>query len=118
VFLFEACDNAAVRAHEAAEHLKKYSTITANIVLQRNGRAFSSLAMNRKAGDRDGGGRRARCTSHSFISQLEGAGHIPTIPVLKRALAVLDEELLIGIERPCQTRNPSARSRLFQVAAV
>lgn len=38
-------------------------------------------------------------TSHSFISKLEGGEHIPTIPVLKRVLAVLDEELLIGIER-------------------
>ncbi len=38
-------------------------------------------------------------TSHSFVSKLEGGDHIPTIPVLKRILAVLDEELLIGIER-------------------
>lgn len=38
-------------------------------------------------------------TSHSFISKLERGEHIPTIPVLKRILAVLDEELLIGIER-------------------
>jgi phage-related protein/ribosome-binding protein aMBF1 (putative translation factor) len=38
-------------------------------------------------------------TSHSFISKLEGGDHIPTIPVLKRILSVLDEELLIGIER-------------------
>ena len=36
-------------------------------------------------------------TSHSFISKLERGDHIPTIPVLKRILAVLDEELLIGI---------------------
>ena len=38
-------------------------------------------------------------TSHSFISKLEGGNHIPTIPVLQRILAVLDEELLIGIQR-------------------
>jgi ribosome-binding protein aMBF1 (putative translation factor) len=37
-------------------------------------------------------------TSHSFISKVEGGDHIPTIPVLQRILAVLDEELLIGIE--------------------
>lgn len=37
-------------------------------------------------------------TSHSFISKLEGGDHIPTIPVLQRILAVLDEELLIGIQ--------------------
>lgn len=37
-------------------------------------------------------------TSHSFISKVESGSHLPTIPVLKRILAVLDEELLIGIE--------------------
>lgn len=38
-------------------------------------------------------------TSYSFVSRLESGEHIPTIPVLQRILAVLDEELLIGIER-------------------
>jgi DNA-binding XRE family transcriptional regulator len=38
-------------------------------------------------------------TSHSFISKVESGDHMPTIVVLKRILAVLDEELLIGIER-------------------
>lgn len=38
-------------------------------------------------------------TSHSFISKVESGHHLPTIPVLKRVLAVLDEELLIGMER-------------------
>ncbi len=45
-------------------------------------------------------------TSHSFISKVEGGGHIPTIPVLKRILAVLDEELLIGIERQVPDEEP------------
>ncbi len=45
-------------------------------------------------------------TSHSFISKLEGGGHIPTIPVLRRILAVLDEELLIGIERRAGDEEP------------
>jgi ribosome-binding protein aMBF1 (putative translation factor) len=45
-------------------------------------------------------------TSHSFISKLEGGEHIPTIPVLKRVLAVLDEELLIGIERQVPDAEP------------
>jgi ribosome-binding protein aMBF1 (putative translation factor) len=45
-------------------------------------------------------------TSHSFISKLEGGDHIPTIPVLKRILAVLDEELLIGIERRIPDEDP------------
>lgn len=45
-------------------------------------------------------------TSHSFISKLEGGDHMPTIPVLKRILAVLDEELLIGIERRVPNEEP------------
>jgi ribosome-binding protein aMBF1 (putative translation factor) len=45
-------------------------------------------------------------TSHSFISKLETGDHIPTIPVLKRILAVLDEELLIGIERRLPDEEP------------
>jgi transcriptional regulator with XRE-family HTH domain len=45
-------------------------------------------------------------TSHSFISKLEAGNHIPTIPVLKRILAVLDEELLIGIERRLPDEEP------------
>jgi len=45
-------------------------------------------------------------TSHSFISKVEGGKHIPTIPVLKRILAVLDEELLIGIERQVPDEEP------------
>ena len=45
-------------------------------------------------------------TSHSFISKVEGGNHIPTIPVLKRILAVLDEDLLIGIERQSPDEEP------------
>lgn len=45
-------------------------------------------------------------TSHSFISKLERGDHIPTIPVLQRILAVLDEELLIGIQRHSLDAEP------------
>jgi DNA-binding XRE family transcriptional regulator len=45
-------------------------------------------------------------TSHSFISKLESGEHIPTIPVLIRILAVLDEQLLIGIERKAPGQEP------------
>jgi len=45
-------------------------------------------------------------TSHSFISKVESRDHIPTIPVLKRILAVLDEELLIGVERQIPDEEP------------
>jgi DNA-binding XRE family transcriptional regulator len=37
-------------------------------------------------------------TSHSFISKIEGGDHLPTIAVLQRILAVLEDELLIGIQ--------------------
>lgn len=35
-----------------------------------------------------------------------GGDHIPTTPVLKRILAVLNEELLIGIERQVPDEEP------------
>ena len=44
-------------------------------------------------------------TSHSYISKLE-SGRIPTIPVLIRILAVLDEQRLIGIERHTPGEEP------------
>jgi ribosome-binding protein aMBF1 (putative translation factor) len=49
--------------------------------------------------------RRAE-TSHSFISKVERGDHIPTIPVLARILSVLDEQLLIGIERDVPDEDP------------
>ena len=45
-------------------------------------------------------------TSHSFISKLESGTHIPTIPVLTRIFAVLEERLLIGIERDTPDGEP------------
>lgn len=45
-------------------------------------------------------------TSHSFISKVERGDHIPTIPVLARILSVLDEQLLIGIERHVAGEEP------------
>lgn len=45
-------------------------------------------------------------TSHSFISKVESGDHMPTIPVLKRILSVLDEELLIGFERRVPDEEP------------
>ena len=53
-------------------------------------------------------------TSHSFISKVEGGDHMPTIVVLKRILAVLDEELLIGIE----SRGPDAERELALVPEI
>jgi DNA-binding XRE family transcriptional regulator len=45
-------------------------------------------------------------TSHSFISKVESGDHMPTIPILRRILAVLDEELLIGFERQVPDEEP------------
>lgn len=45
-------------------------------------------------------------TAHSYISKLEQGDHMPTIPVLKRILAALDEGLLIGIERQIPDEMP------------
>lgn len=53
-------------------------------------------------------------TSHSFISKVESGDHMPTIVVLKRILAVLDEELLIGIE----SRGPDAERELALVPEI
>jgi hypothetical protein len=47
-----------------------------------------------------------RLSRHSFISKLERGDHIPTIPVLQRVLAVLDEELLIGVQREIPDEEP------------
>ena len=56
-------------------------------------------------------------TSHSFISKLERGDHIPTIPVLQRILSVLDEELLIGIERRVSDDEPEREvARVPEVA--
>jgi (4S)-4-hydroxy-5-phosphonooxypentane-2,3-dione isomerase len=49
VFLFEVYDNAAaLDAHRATDHFKKYSATVANMVAKREVRAFSSVEMNRK----------------------------------------------------------------------
>lgn len=49
VLLFEVYDNAAaLEAHRATDHFKKYQTTVANMVAKRDVRAFSSMAMNIK----------------------------------------------------------------------
>ena len=49
VLLFEVYDNAAaLDAHRATEHFKKYQVVTKDMVAKRDVRAFSSLAMNMK----------------------------------------------------------------------
>jgi autoinducer 2-degrading protein len=51
VFLFEVYDNeAALNAHRASDHFKKYLATTANMVADRNVRALTGVAMNSKGG--------------------------------------------------------------------
>jgi (4S)-4-hydroxy-5-phosphonooxypentane-2,3-dione isomerase len=50
VFIFEVYDNAAaLEAHRATDHFKKYAAATKDMVAKRDVRALSSVAMNRKA---------------------------------------------------------------------
>lgn len=74
--------------YAAIRELRKRNWIAAHI----RERRFELDLTQKEVAERAG-------TSHSFVSKVEGGDHIPTIPVLKRILAVLDEELLIGIER-------------------
>jgi ribosome-binding protein aMBF1 (putative translation factor) len=78
----------AAAEYAAIEELRKRNWIAAHIRERRYELDLTQQEVAEKAE-----------TSHSFISKVEGGRHIPTIPVLKRILAVLDEELLIGIER-------------------
>jgi DNA-binding XRE family transcriptional regulator len=80
---------AAIRA------LRERNWIAAHIRERRYELDLTQQEMARKAG-----------TSHSYISRLESGEHIPTIPVLTRILAVLDEHLLIGIERQTPGQEP------------
>lgn len=58
-------------------------------------------------------------TSHSFISKVERGEHMPTIPVLKRILAALNEELLIGMERTSEDEDGEREvARVPELAGV
>jgi ribosome-binding protein aMBF1 (putative translation factor) len=81
--------------YAAIEDLRKRNWIAAHI----RERRYELDLTQKEVADQAG-------TSHSFISKVEGGDHIPTIPVLKRILAVLDEELLIGIERRIPDEEP------------
>lgn len=74
--------------YAAIRELRKRNWIAAHIRERRYELGLTQQQVAERAG-----------TSHSFVSKLEGGDHIPTIPVLQRILRVLDEDLLIGIER-------------------
>jgi len=82
--------------------LRKKNWIAAHIRERRYELELTQREVARRAG-----------TAHSYISKLERGDHVPTIPVLQRILAVLDEDLLIGIERRGADDKPER-----EVAAV
>ncbi|MDQ3630727.1 MAG: helix-turn-helix transcriptional regulator [Actinomycetota bacterium] len=79
---------AARDEYGAINELRKVSWIAAHVRERRYELELTQQQVAERAG-----------TSHSFISKLESGTHIPTIPVLTRIFAVLDERLLLGIER-------------------
>lgn len=81
--------------YAAIRELRKRNWIAAHI----RERRYELGLTQKEVADRAG-------TSHSFISKVESGVHMPTIPVLKRILAVLDEELLIGFERRVPDEEP------------
>jgi len=81
--------------YAAIAELRKRNWIAAHIRERRYELELTQKAVAEQAG-----------TSHSFISKVESGEHIPTIPVLQRILAVLDEELLIGVERQVPEEEP------------
>ena len=86
---------AARDEYAAIERLREVNWIAAHI----RERRYELELTQRQVAERAG-------TSHSFISKLESGTHVPTIPVLTRILAVLDERLLIGIERDTPDGEP------------
>ena len=81
--------------YAAIRELRKRNWIAAHIRERRYELELTQKEVAERAG-----------TSHSFISKVEGGDHMPTIVVLKRILAVLDEELLIGIESRVPGEEP------------
>jgi ribosome-binding protein aMBF1 (putative translation factor) len=86
---------AAREEYAAIRALRERNWIAAHIRERRYELDLTQQEVARRAG-----------TSHSYISKLESGEHIPTIPVLDRVLAVLDEQLLIGIERKTPGQEP------------
>jgi ribosome-binding protein aMBF1 (putative translation factor) len=86
---------AARQEYRAIRALREKNWIAAHIRERRYELELTQQEVAKRAG-----------TSHSFVSRLESGEHIPTIPVLQRILRVLDEELLIGIERQVPDEEP------------
>ena len=92
--------------YASIRELRKKNWIAAHIRERRYELELSQKEVAERAG-----------TSHSFISKLERGDHIPTIPVLERILTVLDEQLLIGIERAAPEDEPTGFAVVLDVSA-
>lgn len=88
-------DRVAREEYAAIEQLRKVNWIAAHIRERRYELGLTQQQVAERAG-----------TSHSFVSKLESGTHIPTIPVLSRIFAALDERLLIAIERDTPDGEP------------
>jgi len=86
---------AARDEYRAIRELRKKNWIAAHVRERRYELELTQQEVAERAG-----------TSHSYVSKLERGDHMPTIPVLQRILRVLDEELLIGIERQLPDEEP------------
>jgi len=74
--------------YAAIEQLRQRNWVAAHVRERRYELEMTQLEVADAAG-----------TSHSAISRLEAGNQMPTFATLQRVLRVLDEELLIGIER-------------------
>jgi transcriptional regulator with XRE-family HTH domain len=74
--------------HERIRALREVSPIAAHL---RERRFEMGLTQEEVA--------KAADTSHSAVSRLEKATHIPQLPTLQRIATVLDEELLVYFQR-------------------
>ena len=86
---------AARDEYRAIRELRKKNWVAAHVRERRYELELTQQEVAERAG-----------TSHSYVSKLEHGDHMPTIPVLQRILRVLDEELLIGIERQVPDEEP------------
>jgi DNA-binding XRE family transcriptional regulator len=92
----ESEDYSAARdEYRAIRELRKKNWVAAHVRERRYELELTQQEVAERAG-----------TSHSYVSKLERGDHMPTIPVLQRILRVLDEELLIGIERQLPDEEP------------
>lgn len=81
--------------YAAIRNLRKKNWIAAHI----RERRYELELTQREVAERAG-------TSNTFISKLERGDHVPKIDVLQRILAVLDEQLLLGIQRQIAGEPP------------